>query len=688
MPARDSGQAHRRREVKRAAPDRARDGTPARLALISAALALLTLAVYWPVREFPFVNWDDPIYVSQNAHVLAGVTRASARWALSAFVAGNWHPLTLLSHMLDVQLFGTDAGWHHVTSLALHVANTLLLFGAMGRLTGAYWRSAFIAAVFAVHPLHVESVAWISERKDVLSTFFALIAILAYVSYVRRPGLARYAAVLVVYALALLSKPMVVTLPVLLLLLDVWPLERVSLKFERGAGWARAIADKLPLLAAAGVVGVVTVLSQGGTVARLDLLPWYARIANAVNGYVTYLVQTVWPVGLAAFYPLEPIRWPIVAIGAAGLATITFAVIRWRQAAPWAMTGWFWYLVALAPVAGLVQVGGQATADRYMYLPIVGLLVIVAWGVPQLVGPAFQRALRVGALIVVAACVPLARAQVGYWSDSLTLWQHAAAVTTNNYAAYEKIGEAFRDRGRLDDAYTWYSQALAHSEGQSPRYRATLLNDLGLVDTRRNRQQAAESEFRSAIDLDPAFAEARANLGNVLAATGRLAEAMTEYSTALRLDPSMTEAELGLGAALINQQRPADALPHYEAAVRARPEMAEAHSGLGAALALTGHDDQAIAEYQKALAIAPGLASAHVNLAAVLVRQGKIDEAIDQLTQALAADARQPAWHVELAQLLVERGRIADARTHLQAALAIDPSFAPARQALAAISGR
>jgi tetratricopeptide (TPR) repeat protein len=688
VPARDSGQAHRRREVRRAAPDRTRDGSPTRFALISVALALLTLAVYWPVRQFPFVNWDDPVYVSENAHVLAGLTRASVTWALSAFVAGNWHPLTLLSHMLDAQLFGTDAGWHHVTSLALHVLNSLLLFGALVRLTGAFWRSAFIAAVFAVHPLHVESVAWISERKDVLSTFFALITILAYVSYVRRPGLARYAAVVVAYVLALLSKPMVVTLPVLLLLLDVWPLGRVRPEIERGTGWARTLTEKLPLLAAAGIVGIVTVLSQGGTVARLDLLPWYERIANAVNGYVTYIVQTFWPIGLAAFYPLEPIRWPIVAVGAAALAAITFAVIRWRQAAPWAMTGWFWYLVALAPVAGLVQVGGQATADRYMYLPIVGLLIIVAWGVPQLVGRAFHRAVAAAAVMVVAACVPLAHAQVGYWADSLVLWQHAAAVTTNNYVAYEKIGEAFRDRGSLDDAYTWYAQALAHSERRSPRYRATLLNDLGLVDTPRNRLQAAESEFRSGIDLDSTFAEAHANLGNVLASTGRLPDAMTEYSTALRLDPSMTEAELGLGAALINQQRPADALPHYEAAARARPEMAEAHSGLGAALALTGHDDQAIAEYQKALAIAPGLASAHVNLAAVLVRQGKIDEAIDQLTQALAADARQPAWHVELAHLLVERGRIADARTHLQAALAIDPNFTPARQALAALSGK
>jgi tetratricopeptide (TPR) repeat protein len=667
------------------APDPSRGATPARLALTALALVVLTLGVYWPVHGFPFVNWDDPIYVSAKPHVLAGLTRASVSWALTAVVAGNWHPLTLLSHMLDVEMFGADAGWHHATSLALHLGNTLLLFTAIYRLTGTLWRSAFVAAVFAVHPLHVESVAWVSERKDVLSTFFALVAILAYTTYVKRPTVLRYLTVFAMYALALLAKPMVVTLPVLLLLLDFWPLARTPSPAAPGVGWTRLIAEKVPLLGAAAAVGVVTIFSQGGTVARLDVLRWYERLANAVNGYVAYLKQTLLPINLAPFYPLAPIRWLAVAAGAAVLGAITAAVVRWRRVAPWGVTGWFWYVVALAPVAGLVQVGGQATADRYMYLPMVGLLVLAAWGLPQLAGPRFERALGAAALVLVALCVPLARAQVGYWADSLMLWQHAASVTTANYVAYEKQGEALRDLGRLDEAYAGYSQALAFSDGRSPRYRATLFNNLGLVDTGRNRPAAAEPEFRSAVELDPGFAEAHGNLGNVLAATGRLPEATTEYSTALRLDPSMIEAELGLGAALLNEHRAADALPDYEAAVEARPDMAEAHSGLGAALALTGHEDRAVAEDQRALALSPALASPHVNLAAVFASEGKIDEAINQLTQALARDAAEPGWHVELAQLLVERGRFADARSQLQAALAIDPEFAPARQALAAL---
>ena len=365
------------RAAKPAAQVEPRDAWFAQPIVIAIGLVAINLFIYSSVRHFQLVNWDDSTYVTENPTVLGGLSWSSAWWALTTGHSPYWHPMTWLSHLLDVTLFGTDAGMYHVTNLVIHIANTLLVFELFRRMTGQTGRSAFVAAIFASHPLHVESVAWIAERKDVLSTFFWMLTAIAYVSYVRRPGWPRYLAMLVLYALALMSKPMVVTLPVVLLLLDLWPL-------RRDAPWIRLIVEKVPLLVLALATSIATVIVQNsvGAMAGLDALPWPVRAANATIGYVAYLWKTIWPTHLAAFYPLFAISPGRVAAAAIALVAVTALVVARRAKYPYLFVGWFWYLITIAPVIGLLQAGEQGMADRFMYVPMIGILVMVAWGVP------------------------------------------------------------------------------------------------------------------------------------------------------------------------------------------------------------------------------------------------------------------------------------------------------------------
>jgi hypothetical protein len=365
-----------------------------RLAMLglASALIVLPLLVYWPVRHFQFVNWDDFTLVAGNAHVSAGLSWQGVGWAFTTNVAGVWFPLTMLSHMLDVQWFGMDAGAHHVTSLVLHIANTLLLFGLLRAMTRAAGRSFFVAAIFAVHPLHVESVAWISDRKDVLSTLLVLLTVWAYVRYVRRPAAGRYAVVVLLFALALLAKSVAGTLPLLLLLLDVWPLGRLRVESSNLTVVRRVLLEKVPLLGlAVGALGIA--MRMEGQASALYPLPWPTRFAHAIVNYVIYLADTLWPAHLAAFYPLRPVS-AALAIGAAlGLVAVTLAAVRVSARSPYVAVGWLWYVISLVPVAGFVQVGAHARADRYMYVPLIGLLVIAAWGAADLLAPIRQRRL-------------------------------------------------------------------------------------------------------------------------------------------------------------------------------------------------------------------------------------------------------------------------------------------------------
>ena len=613
------------------------------------ALVLLNVFIYGAVGTFELVNWDDPTYISENPTVLRGLSWSTAWWALTTGHSPYWHPLTWLSHLLDISLFGTNAGPYHVVNLILHTANTLLLFELLRRTTRATGPSAFVAAIFAAHPLHVESVAWVTERKDVLSTLFFLLTTLAYVGYARRPSWRRYAAVMVLFGLALMSKPMVVTLPVVLLLLDVWPLARAN---------ARAlILEKVPLFALALATSVTTVVIQYrvGAIAGLDALPWPTRVANATIGYVAYVWKTIWPSPLAAFYPLFDISAPRVAGALALLACLTIAAFRVRVRHPYVWVGWLWYIATVTPVIGFLQAGEQGMADRFMYVPMIGLLIVVAWGagpVLDRVGLRSRSAVGTAAVALVLACAVVARGQAAHWENSLTLWGHAARVTPASYIAHENLGQALRERGRLDESRASYERALALAPARSPAYAAVINNSIGLVLTRQGRLAEARDRFAAAVERNPGFAEARSNLGNALAADGRMAEAIEHYREAIRLKPDYVEPRIGLGGALLRSGRAADAAIQYRDAIALDPGLAQAHNGLGGALATDGRDDEALREYQEALRLNPQLPSVHHNMAL----------------------------------LFMKKGDVAQARRHLETALSIDPDYEPARRALMAIT--
>jgi protein O-mannosyl-transferase len=635
-----------RTQRKRSAPAPAPRAMP--IAAIHVALVVLNVFIYAAVGGFDLVNWDDPTYITENPTVLRGLSGSTAWWALTTGHSPYWHPVTWLSHLLDVSLFGLDAGAYHVVNLVFHIGNTLLLFELLRRTTGASGRSAFVAAAFAAHPLHVESVAWVTERKDVLSTFFLLLTTIAYVGYTRRPAIPRYAGVMALFALALMSKPMVVTLPVVLLLLDVWPLQRANVR--------ALVVEKVPLLALALAASVTTVIIQarGGAMAALDALSLSTRLGNAAIGYVAYVWKTIWPWPMAAFYPLFELSPLRVGGALAALLAISYAAFRLRTRHPYLWVGWCWYLVTITPVIGFLQAGEQGMADRFTYVPMIGLLIALAWGTRPPLGRIgiSSSALRIaaGALVVVWAIA--ARAQAAHWENSLRLWEHAARVTPRSYVAHENLGQALRERGRLDEALASYERALALAPAHSPGYVAVINNSIGLVLTRQDRVAEARQRFAAAVLSDPAFAEARSNLGNALAAEGHADEAIDHYREAIRLKPNYVEPRIGLGAALLRSGRAADAASQYRDAVALDPSLAQAHNGLGGALATQGDADGALREYNEALRLNPRLATAHHNIAL----------------------------------LYMKRGDAAEARRHLEAALSIDPSYEPSRQALAALT--
>jgi Flp pilus assembly protein TadD len=563
--------------------------------VVAALLVAVTAIVYAPVRLHGFLNWDDPDYVTESPHVSAGLTWRGVMWAFTGGHAANWHPLTWLSHMLDVQLFGVHAGPHLIINLLYHLVGTVLLFEALRRMTGAVGRSAFVAALFAVHPLHVESVAWVAERKDVLSTVFWMLTMLAYAAYVRQPRSGRFVLVLVLFALGLLTKPMLVTLPIVLLLLDVWPLDRAPLRVAPAVAvpggrrpapqsWGHLMREKLPLLALALGSSIVTFLVQrrGGAMGSLAVFPLRHRVANALMVYVEYIGKAIWPMRLAAFYPY-PSSFSVwsVAGAALGLTAMTVFALRSARRYPYVLVGWLWYLGTLVPVIGIVQVGDQSMADRYTYVPLIGIFIIVAWGIPDLLArwvPAACRhsvVLAAVAVVIIACYALLARVQVGYWSDSVSLWQHAVSVTSENPRAREKLGSAFRDRGQLTEALANYAEA-ERSVPADP----VIHNDIGLVLTRQGKAADALTEFMTAVRLRPAFAEARGNLGNALAAAGRFPEAIDQYLQALAIDPHQSRWHYSVALLLFKQDRLDDAVQHLQAALRITPDFAEARSAL------------------------------------------------------------------------------------------------------------
>jgi protein O-mannosyl-transferase len=665
----------------------------------AAVLVVLTLAAYSGVRHLQFVPFDDQGYVYENPHVRAGLTMDGLRWALTTGEQANWHPLTWLSHMLDVQLFGLDAGRHHLTSLAFHTINTLLLFVLLARSTGAIGRSATVAALFAVHPLHVESVAWIAERKDVLSTFFWLLTVGAYVWYARAPGRWRYAAVVAGLALGLMSKPMLVTLPFALLLLDVWPLGRFSFSGGESDGKSAhayaaeaqtafaLVREKVPLLLLAACSSVITLLvqSHGGAVKSTQILALDVRVANALISYVMYLAKAVWPSGLAVFYPYEMSIHVWQWCGAlAMLAAITWLVIRARRPFPYLPVGWFWYLGTLVPVIGLIQVGTQSMADRYTYVPLIGVFMMVVWGVSDLAGRWTGRriALPVAAGAIVIACTVATRAQVTHWQGAWTLWTHALAVTHDNEAAHIAVGSMLAMQGRLEDAVGHFREAVRIAPESSAAHRA-----LGKALAEFGRFDEGVEHLSMAVRYQPTSADAQDDFGIALADHGKPAAAIPRYLEALRLDPNRASTHRRLGSALMMLGRADEAIAQYQDAIRLQPEFARAHNDLGFALIAVGRNDEAKDQFVQALRFEPDLAEAHDNLGFALAAEGRAAESLPHLVEAVRLKPDFEIARLHLGMALGAAGRVDEAARELREVLRINPNNADAKRLLGKIAG-
>jgi protein O-mannosyl-transferase len=593
------------------------------LALCAVLLLALCIGTFSGLVHNGFTNFDDPDYVTKNPNVQHGIAMETVRWAFTTGRTGNWHPLTWLSHGLDWQLFGAGAAGHHLSSLFFHTANALLLFFLLAAGTGRVGRSAVVAALFACHPLHVESVAWIAERKDVLSTSFWLLTTGAYGAYARRPSPGRYGLVVAGFALGLMAKPMLVTLPFTLLLLDYWPLGRWPTAPGPGkSAGAKLVLEKVPLFAMAAASSLVTFLVQSANRGSFETYTPAVRLANAAVSYGAYIWHTFWPVNLAIFYPHPRSGLPAWAVAASLLllAAVTVIAVRTRQSRPYVIAGWFWYLGTLVPVIGIVQVGSQARADRYTYVPLIGIFVAVTWAVADLseavsrrgrpVAPpraethvAF-RPIAVVAVLAVLALSALARQQVSTWRDPETLFRHAIAATgDDNSLAHFELGESMTEAGRLPQA---------------------------------------TAEYERVLQINPGNGEALTSLGRALLQQGRIEEAARNLERAVELNPRYARAHNNLGIALASTGRRQDALVHFQEAVTLDPELAESHSNLGLALAQDGRLPESLEQFRAALRLEPGLVQAHANLALVFARMGDVAHAREEAEAARAGGLELP----------------------------------------------
>jgi hypothetical protein len=560
---------------------------------IAAVLLLLVLGVYGPVRHFGFVNFDDPLYVTKNLHVQSGLSVDGLRWAMTSVDGANWNPLTWISLMTDVEIFDVRPGPMHLTNVVLHAISTLVLFGLFQRMTGEWAPSAMVAFLFGLHPQHVESVAWISERKDVLSGLFWMLTLWSYVAYVSRPKPVKYLLTLLLYLLGLAAKPMLVSLPLAMLLLDIWPLRRVVFN----ASGARAnlrlalpfIWEKVPFLVLAAAISATAFVAQkqAGMVQSLDVVPLGKRLGNAVISGAVYVEKTVWPTQMAIAYPL-PARQPAWEVILAGLVlvSITVLVLLCYRKRPYLAIGWFWYLITVLPVIGIVQLGFQGRADRYTYIPGIGLFIMLCWGAADIWRrwPAAQPVLTGICSVACLACVWLSWIQIGYWQNSITLFQHAIEVTPDSFAAYGRLGDAFRDEGL-------YGEAIAN--------------------------------YRKVLEIEPHEKGGLSNLAAALSRVGRNDEAIAPLTELARLQPDNAVDQKNLGVALLNQGHANEALAHFAAAVRLQPDNAEAQGAMGVALSNLGRVDEAIVHFSEALRIDPDDIAARDRLQSALALKAK-----------------------------------------------------------------
>jgi protein O-mannosyl-transferase len=650
--------------------------------LCSLILIALNLAIYAPAWRYGFLSWDDPSYVSQNAEVSHGLTYQGCLWAFTTGHASNWHPLTWLSHMLDVQLFGKIAGFHHLSNILLHIANSILLFWAICRMTGAWRPSAVVAALFAVHPQHVESVVWIAERKDVLSAFFCILTFHAYIGYVRRPQLNRYLTVLALFALGLMSKPMLVALPFLLLLLDLWPLRRVHLSTGQLKLWRHLVSEKIPLFALSAASSIVTIMIQwrGGAVSSFETIPLGQRTANILFSYAAYIVQMLWPKDLVAYYPYNPLPLWLAGGSLMALAAASFFVFRLARTQPYALVGWLWYLVALLPVIGLIQVGDQARADRYTYLPSIGLFIIVTWSAPLLLSRLRHRnvILCSAAAIMICALTAAARTQVRYWENDLTLWTHTVEKRgTNNYLAHMQLGSALADSGELTSAIEQYTESLRINAAM-PAARIKL----GLAYFKQGRFSEALMQYNEAIRLNPRSDLAYIDRGILSGTQGERGQAIEDFLTALKINPDNAEAHYNLGYTLADDGKTDEAIAHFNETLRINPEHAHACNRLGTALASQGKADESIVQYARAIIIESNFWEARVNLGVALMHQNRDSEALGQFMEALRIKPDLAQVHNNVGVILSNQEKTAEAIIHFNEALRLYPDSVEIRENL------
>jgi len=583
--------------------------------LLALLLMVAVAGTFRPILDNGYV-WDDKQYIQNNRHVTGGVTGENLRWAFTSFEAGNWHPLTWVSHMLDAEVFGPGPRGPHLVNLLLHGANSVLLLALLLRMTGALWRSFLVAALFAVHPLHVESVAWAAERKDLLSACLGLLAICAYLRHASRPGRLQALAVLLLFAAGLAAKPMLVTLPCLLLLLDFWPLGRLT-----ACAWRRALLEKVPLLLLVAASCAVTIAAQAsaGALSSYDLA---ARVSNALVSYARYLVDAVAPCSLAAFYPHPERSWPLWQTLGAGLllALGTLFVLVQHRRRPFLATGWFWYLGTLVPVIGLLQVGQQARADRYTYLPLTGVFLMVAWGAGELAlrRPRWRAPLIVAAAAALIAFSVASSVLATSWKDTVSLFSRAARKAPGNWMAHYNLGVHYQESGQPDAAIEHYRAAIA-ARGDYDK----ALNNLGVLVAARGDSAAAMAYYRTAIEASPGYAEAYHNLGAELVKQLRPAEAEIQFRQALRLEPASLETHLNLAALLARQRRWVEAAAEYAAALQIGRDSAVARNGLGVCLAGQARFEEALVQFREALRIDPGNADAQKNSARALALLGR-----------------------------------------------------------------
>jgi tetratricopeptide (TPR) repeat protein len=676
---------------------------------LCALVCVAAVVAYWPVVNASFlVSYDDELYVTRNQHVLSGPTPVNLAWAFSTFDTGNWHPLTWVSHMLDCRLFGVQPRAHHFVNLAFHLLNIVLLFRLLWWATGAGWKSAFVAALFALHPMHVESVAWVAERKDVLSTMFWLLATLCYIRYAKKPGRVWFAGALACFGLGLMAKPMLVTLPFTLLLLDAWPLDRLGVRKTNPKGkklnatmksvWSDyrpLIFEKIPFFALSAVSCILAVIAQSNknAVVAVSSLSLMERVSNAINSYGMYLWKMVVPVNLACFYPF-PSRLPVgsILLSLCVLVAVSVFCLKARRTMPYLLAGWLWYLGTLVPVIGLVQVGVQSMADRYTYVPYIGAFIMIAWGIPA----ALARwrfsvpVLFASGAAVLAVLAGMTRAEATYWNNSVSLFGRAAGVTKNNDVAYLNLGVALSSQGMTESAIASFNRALAAKPGDAG-VAYDVYNNIGIALSRQGKTSDALEYYRKALVTAPELAEAHFNLAAVLAERGKLPEAVESFRQGLRRSQNDFDAHTRLADLLARCGKPSEAIDEYKSALRIRPDAALAMCGLGRLLADAGSLDEAVAWFSKALHLRPDLGVAHVNLGVALAMKGAMKEAAGHFGEAVRINPKNPEAQADLGRALAELKDTATALECYEKAIKLDSVNVEARinyGALLASAGR